>query len=555
MHKVLRGLATGLCVALCGLFVVPQQTWAADVTALESPVNATALVDADVTSAPAADAPVVGALAVGDPVSVLGHTTGWLQVSGPKGVAGYVPAEAVAVPVVSVTLPATQQVPAGKTAAVPATVFPECATNPTLKWTSSDLAVASVDSSGVVTGKKAGSVTITATAAGVSAKTAVTVTPAGLAVSPATAVVKVGKTLTLTALGAPADATVAWSSAKTKIATVSNVGAVKGKAAGTAKITATTPAGAVSATVKVSKAASTLTISKPLKVPALLQVGTALKVAGTVKSNYTITSVTATLATDTEELLYSASAQPNATSYNLSDFAPEFAFDKLDVLVRYKYTVKATDASGKVKTLTNATFFVSYGKPASGCVSLNSATSYDNQFPVRYTAPKGSVEAFLQIALSQVGYHEGNYSSSKKCVSFPSYHNWSKYGLYVGWPKTMRSPNSASYMYAWCAAFVSWVAWENGIVGTKVPNYIATAVGWKWFNARGKFHKAKGYTPKPGDIVFYGPNKNPHTGIVLRAGENGAYTSVEGNTNDEVRIKDRNINSRDYVVFGFGSWS
>ena len=552
MRKVFRGLVTGACLALCGLFLVPQQTWAADVTALEKPVDATVVAAADLFQAPAEDAPVAGRLAAGDAVSVLGHTAGWLQVS-TQGDPAYVRAQAVAVPVVSVTL-APAKVAVGATVTLTPTVFPACASDQTAKWTSSNLVVASVDSAGVVTGKKAGSATITATVGGVPAKATVTATAAGLALSPAPAVLKVGKTLPLSLVGADADSAVTWTSAKTKVATVSATGLVTGKSVGKTTVTARTESGTTTVKVTSSKAASKLAVSKPLKVPEIVQQGAALKAAGTVKSNYTVTSVTATIATDTGEVLYSAEAQPYASSYNLADFASELPFERLDVLARYRYTVKATDGSGTTKTLTNTLFFVSYGKPASGCVSLSAATSYDNQFPVKYTAPKGSVNAFLQIALSQVGYREGDYSSKKGCVSFPSYHNWSKYGLYVGWPKTMRSPNADSYMYAWCAAFVSWVAWENGIVGTKVPKYIATAVGWKWFNERGRFHKAAGYTPKPGDIVFYGPNKNPHTGIVWRAGKNGAFTSIEGNTNNAVRIKDRNINSRDYVVFGFGSW-
>jgi alpha-amylase len=64
----------------------------------------------------------------------------------------------------------------GDTSTLSATVSPSNATDASVSWSSSDSSVASVDSSGKVTGVKAGTATVTASAGGKSASVAVTVT-------------------------------------------------------------------------------------------------------------------------------------------------------------------------------------------------------------------------------------------------------------------------------------------------------------------------------------------------------------------------------------------
>src|SRR5213075_2905071 len=108
--------------------------------------------------------------------------------------------------------------------------------------------VATVNTTGLVTGKVAGTATITATSEGQSGTSAITVVHvpvASVTVSPATASVATGGAIQLTAT--PKDAsgnpltgrTVTWSSSNTAVATVSGSGLVPGVVAGSATITAT----------------------------------------------------------------------------------------------------------------------------------------------------------------------------------------------------------------------------------------------------------------------------------------------------------------------------
>ena len=89
------------------------------------------------------------------------------------------------IPVSAITIsPNVYSLAAGKTKTLIATLLPAMATERNVTWSSSDDSVATVSSSGVVTGKKSGIVTITATAdSGVAADAAFVVSETGLVVS------------------------------------------------------------------------------------------------------------------------------------------------------------------------------------------------------------------------------------------------------------------------------------------------------------------------------------------------------------------------------------
>ena len=172
------------------------------------------------------------------------------------------PAGPVAVTGVALNKTATS-IEAGQSEQLTATVQPANADDPSVTWSSSNTAVATVDQNGNVSAIAAGTTTITVTTTdgNKTASCAVTVTApptpkdvTGIGLSETTATVYVGATKSLTVNYTPADANqglgITWTSSNENIATVAD-GVVTGVAVGTATITATS-AGGFSATCAVT---------------------------------------------------------------------------------------------------------------------------------------------------------------------------------------------------------------------------------------------------------------------------------------------------------------
>src|SRR5512133_620386 len=156
---------------------------------------------------------------------------------------------------------------------------------------SRNVTVATVSSTGVVSGLAAGTATITATSEGQSGTATVTVTPAPVAsvtIQPPTATVPIGQTATLVATTKDANGNtltgraVTWSSSSAAIATVSATGVVTGVATGTATITATSEGKSGTATITVP----VLAVGSVVVAPASpsLTVGQTMPLAATVKN-------------------------------------------------------------------------------------------------------------------------------------------------------------------------------------------------------------------------------------------------------------------------------
>ena len=145
----------------------------------------------------------------------------------------------------------------GKTVTVKATATPSA----TVTYTTSNKAIATVSSTGVVKGIKAGTVTITATTStGLKTTCKVTVKAPSVKFAKSSAVVYTGKTATVKATLAGVSS-VTYKSSNTKIATVnSKTGTVKGIKAGTVTITATS--GKLKATYKLTVKNPTFTLTK-----------------------------------------------------------------------------------------------------------------------------------------------------------------------------------------------------------------------------------------------------------------------------------------------------
>ena len=148
-----------------------------------------------------------------------------------------------------------------------AETVPADATDPGITWSSSDDSIAVVDKNGKVTGKKEGSVTITATSSNkktASCKVSVVnkeVPITAISLKKTSLSLNVNESQTLKVNITPSNATnksITWSSSDRSIATVNSSGKVTGKKVGTTTITATTSNGmTASATVTVSQTSVT----------------------------------------------------------------------------------------------------------------------------------------------------------------------------------------------------------------------------------------------------------------------------------------------------------
>lgn len=203
----------------------------------------------------------VTGVAVGGPVTITATS---------EGKSGTSVFTIVAIPVASVTVsPTAPTIMVGATTQLSASTLDasgNALTGRAVTWTSSNTAIASVSSTGLVTGLTVGGpVTITATSEGKSGSASVTVIPvppasvASVIVSPPSPSITIGTTTQLTASTLDSDGNVltgravVWSSSNSAIASVSASGLVTGVAVGgPVTITATSEGKSGTATVNVT---------------------------------------------------------------------------------------------------------------------------------------------------------------------------------------------------------------------------------------------------------------------------------------------------------------
>lgn len=149
----------------------------------------------------------------------------------------------------------------------------------------------------------------------------------------------------------------------------------------------------------------------------------------------------------------------------------------------------------------------------------------------------------LKLATAQVGVTEdasgGGTKFQKWFVSSP----WAERGV-------QRDGGSVSdYADAnWCDMFVSWIGAQLGVKGMGADAYTRTHA--QWFKNQGHW----GETPTPGAVVFFSWSGGKsvddidHVGMVVKDNHNGTIQTVEGNTDNAVKIRTRDVSS----VVGYG---
>ena len=165
-------------------------------------------------------------------------------------------------------------------------------------------------------------------------------------------------------------------------------------------------------------------------------------------------------------------------------------------------------------------------------------TLYYNNLAALELTGDGATDV-IAVALSQLGYHEGNKDSEKDGLNNSGSKNFVEYNVLFG-KLDNGEGNGYSYGYAWCAAFVNWCLRQARVDKELTGGMYVSCASWRnWFiNEGAKFgasYHARNddYIPQKGDLIFYKSlnathsRATDHIGIVLKS-ENGKVYAIEG---------------------------
>ncbi len=196
---------------------------------------------------------------------------------------------------------------------------------------------------------------------------------------------------------------------------------------------------------------------------------------------------------------------------------------------------------------------------------FKSGKFYDNFKKVAISG-NGAADT-VAVALSQVGYHEGDSDKDLDGFNSEGSRDFVEYNVLYG-KLDNKQGNGVSYGYSWCASFVNWCLRQAG-VSEECSGGDSFISCWKWRKAcieNNIYEEKQGYAPKMGDIIFFKDVYDPtievdasHVGLVLFSDSTSVYT-IEGNTNakrgfeasgDNVAVKSYSLDS-EYIV-GYGT--
>ncbi|MCO5970517.1 CHAP domain-containing protein [Actinoallomurus soli] len=147
----------------------------------------------------------------------------------------------------------------------------------------------------------------------------------------------------------------------------------------------------------------------------------------------------------------------------------------------------------------------------------------------------------LKLAESQVGTTENATGGSK-------FNQWFMTTPYAKAGAARDGGSVSDYANAsWCDMFVTWVGDTLGVKGMGGDAFTPSHA--KWFISQGRW----GSVPKPGAVVFFswsggGVDNIDHVGLVVKDNHDGTIQTVEGNTDDAVKVRTRNTST----VVGYG---
>ena len=164
----------------------------------------------------------------------------------------------------------------------------------------------------------------------------------------------------------------------------------------------------------------------------------------------------------------------------------------------------------------------------------------------------------LAIAMSQIGYHEGDSDSELDGLDNTGTRDFVEYNLLYG-KLDNNQGNGMSYGYYWCASFVNWCLRMAGVDTEASGSEVSCERWYSDASKMGIFKSKGGYIPGAGDIIFFrdsGSSRDAtHVGLVRYSDGRSVYT-VEGNTSnggeyssngDYVALKQYSLSSS-YIV-------
>ncbi len=154
----------------------------------------------------------------------------------------------------------------------------------------------------------------------------------------------------------------------------------------------------------------------------------------------------------------------------------------------------------------------------------------------------------VSVAMSQLGYHEGNSNADFDGMNTTGSGNFTEFNYTYG---TIGDP--ATYGYEWCASFATWCLKQAGVSKTVFIGEISCSRWVTKLTAAGTFTSAStGYIPKTGDIIFFhttSSNTASHVGIVRFVKDSTIYT-VEGNSSNKVSTHTYAVSAENILGFG-----
>ena len=285
----------------------------------------------------------------------------------------------------------------GKTYTLKATVTPSTATNKNITWKSSNKSVATVSSKGVVTGKKAGTATITCTTEDGSYKATCKIKVTkfhavkSVELNRRSVTLDGGERYQLKATVNPTNASeqgVTWSSSNTKVAKVSSTGRVTAVKKGTAVITCTTKSGKKTATCKIR------VISTPVTGVTLNKKSLTLKLGETSRLTATLEPLDATYTGVTwktsNKAVAKVSSAGKVTAVGTGTAYISCVTDDGDFVAKCKVTVVDTDEdTGSDSGSDSGSGFISV-KLNRGTLALTKGTKYTLKATISPADKKGA---------------------------------------------------------------------------------------------------------------------------------------------------------------------